>query len=116
MANKIAKRLDAMTNTIIAGALTGTKGVGFAAGFVSKTVKDEYGYYVGDKIANTKVVRTFKCGYINGEQTADRLFNNRVVNREIKKEEKRLKKAVNELVNEFDDSVCGDGIWNNKMA
>lgn len=114
------KRIGFIGNMIIAGALAASKGTGYGVGYATETVKDEACYYgkkVKDAVASTKMAQNFTDGYYDGKNDAMTAFDCRVTEREFKAEQKKnaktnLDAAVDELMDEFEDSVCGDGIWN----
>jgi hypothetical protein len=117
------KRIGFIGNMIIAGALAASKGTGYGVGYATETVKDEACYYgkkVKDAVASTKMAQNFTDGYYDGKNDAMTAFDCRVAEREFKAEQKKnaktnLDAAVDELMDEFedfDDSVCGDGVWN----
>lgn len=95
---------------------------GYAVGYATTTVKEEVAYAarkVTKGISETRVAKEVRNGYYDGKNDARTAFDCRVSEREYKAEQKNaknnLKAAVDELMDEFedfDDSVCGDGVWN----
>ena len=100
----------------------GTKALnrsGYGIGYGTRTATNEV-KYAASKIKNavcgTKAVQTFTDGYYEGTAQADYDFAQRCIKREekarAKADAKAAKAAADELFDEFEDSVCGDGIWN----
>lgn len=107
----------------------GTKALnrsGYGIGYGTRTATNEV-KYAASKIKNavcgTKAVQIFTDGYYEGTAQADYDFAQRCIKREekarakadakaAKAAAKAAKAAANELFDEFEDSVCGDGIWN----
>jgi hypothetical protein len=100
----------------------GTKALnrsGYGIGYGTRTATNEV-KYAASKIKNavcgTKAVQIFTDGYYEGTAQADYDFAQRCVKREekarAKADAKAAKAAAEELFDEFEDSVCGDGVWN----
>lgn len=96
---------------------------GYGIGYATTTVKEEVSYAarkVAKAVSETRVAQEVRDGYYEGKNDAMTAFDCRVAEREFKAEQKKnaktnLDAAVDELMDEFedfDDSVCGDGIWN----
>lgn len=92
---------------------------GYGIGYATTTVKAEVSYAahkVVKAVSETRVAQEVHDGYYDGKNDAMTAFDCRVAEREFKAEQKNAKAnldaAVDELMDEFEDSVCGDGIWN----
>jgi hypothetical protein len=109
---------------------------GYGIGYATTTVKAEVSYAarkVAKAVSETRVAQEVRDGYYDGKNDAMTAFDCRVAEREFKAEQKKnakanLEAAVDEIVEdfvnaveymgeiddveEFDDSVCGDGVWN----
>jgi hypothetical protein len=96
---------------------------GYGIGYATTTVKAEVSYAahkVAKAVSDTRVAQEVRDGYYDGKNDAMTAFDCRVAEREFKAEQKKnaktnLDAAVDELMDEFeafDDSVCGDGVWN----
>lgn len=92
---------------------------GYGIGYATTTVKEEVSYAahkVAKAVSETRVAQEVHDGYCEGKNDAGYAFAQRCIKREEKAREKAnakaAKAAADELFDEFEDSVCGDGIWN----
>ena len=92
---------------------------GYVVGYATTTVKEEVAYAtrkITNAISKTGVAHEIRDGYYVGRSDATAAFDCRVSKREEKAraraDAKAAKAAAEELFDEFEDSVCGDGMWN----